>query len=279
MIIDDIKKRLSIENRNWICAICGATGTGKSWSALKLASLVDPDFCVERVVFSGEEFLALLNSGKLHRGSAIVWDECGVGIGSRDWYSASNKQLNYIFQTFRHQNLAIVFTTPTLSFIDSATRKLFHSFVETISINRQKQSVKVKIKNIQTNADTGKVYKKYSVVMNGMQRMKMKRHNIFKPDEKLIKSYESKKKRFTKELNLQAEREIKKEKEKAKRGRRIIDVSEIVKEVIKNLPEYKGKQCLVDKYLIMGNFNIGLLSAKKVVAMVESKTKQNGRKN
>jgi len=109
--------------------------------------------------------MALLNSGELHTGNMIIFDEAGVGIPSREWYSISNKVISYILQTFRRENLGVMFTTPSLDFIDSQARKLFHSYLETKHINREEKYVTLKYMNIQNNPKEGKIYYKYPRVM------------------------------------------------------------------------------------------------------------------
>jgi len=55
-----VKRRLYEYNKNWLAIICGETGSGKSYSALKIAETVDPTFSPERIVFSSEQFVRLL---------------------------------------------------------------------------------------------------------------------------------------------------------------------------------------------------------------------------
>lgn len=43
---------------------------------MTLAKLLDPTFEVaERIVFSIDQFMALLRSDKLKRGNVVIWDE------------------------------------------------------------------------------------------------------------------------------------------------------------------------------------------------------------
>jgi len=63
IIIDEVTRRIHRQNKNWLAIVCGETGGGKSYSALTIAEVIDPEFSIDRVVFSAEEFMALLNSG------------------------------------------------------------------------------------------------------------------------------------------------------------------------------------------------------------------------
>jgi len=76
-IIKYIKNRIK-NNKNFLCTITGPTGSGKTWSALSIASLLDSEFNINRVIFRGRELMKLINEGDLKPGSVIIWDEAGV---------------------------------------------------------------------------------------------------------------------------------------------------------------------------------------------------------
>jgi len=122
----------------------------------------------------------------------IVFDEAGVGMPAREWFSISNKMIGYILQTFRHQNLGVIFTTPDFSFIDVQARKLFHSYFETSMIDRQKNCAVLKWMNISVSPRYGKIYFIYPVIQQDYHRMKLKRINIPHPSQELTTAYEMK---------------------------------------------------------------------------------------
>jgi len=105
-------------------AITGETGSGKSYSALTIAELIDPEFNIDKVVFEPKDFLKLLDTAK--RGDVIVFDEAGVGIPAREWQTIQNKLFGYVLQVIRYKNIGIIFTVPHLNFIDSQARRLIH---------------------------------------------------------------------------------------------------------------------------------------------------------
>ena len=69
--ISYIKQRIS-KNKNFLGFISGQTGSGKSWSSIAIAEQLDPEFNIDRCVFSGLELMALINSGELKRGSVSL---------------------------------------------------------------------------------------------------------------------------------------------------------------------------------------------------------------
>ena len=211
-----VQKRLQRYNQNWLCVITGQTGTGKSWSALRIAESIDPTFNIKRVVFTPEDLMKLLNEGDLQKGNAIVFDEAGVGIPAKEWYTIQNKVVNYILQTFRHRNLAVIFTVPSLSFIDKGARKLFHAYIETNIIDREKGLVNCKWFEMIDSSRFEKTYFKYPVVHENGFTKRLNSMNIGLPSEAMIKKYEEKKLDFAVALGHSAEKDIQNAKEVVK---------------------------------------------------------------
>lgn len=276
-IIQDIRNRLYKKNKNWIAAVVGSTGSGKSYSAIRLASAINPNFSVDFVVFSAEEFMALLNSGKPKKGDVIVFDEAGVAVNPREWYTDTNRAINYVMQTFRRDNLAVIFTTPDFEYIDKQIRKLLHAYIETQRINRKEQYVAVKLMNIQYNPRYGKLYYKYPRIMVNGRIKTLKSVRIKKPDKVLLKEYEKRKKVFCRQLNVQAEQRI--EDRKNKKAREPTDVTKMVEDVISNyeeyMKEYNGRRT-INTDLIKLKYPIGEPTAKKIKIGAEKELKKRG---
>lgn len=205
--VDYIKQRIA-NNKNWLCIFTGPTGSGKSWSALSLGEMLNPDFDICRLVFKGKKLMGLINSGAYNnkKGIVFIWDEAGVDLSNRNWQSITNKVINYLLQTFRHRNFILIFTAPYSDFIDVSTKKLFHAEFQTVSINKTKKTVNVKPKQIQYNSGKKKFYYHYlRIRKKGKGMVKIRKWAIPKPPKKLIKEYETKKNSFTCTLNLEIE--------------------------------------------------------------------------
>lgn len=205
-----IKKRVYKDNKNFLAITSGPTGSGKTWCTIAMCEMLDPTFNIERIVFNGRELMNLINSGKLTRGSAILWDEAQIDLNARNWQSITNKMLNYLISTFRHQNFILIFTSPYSDFMDSATLKLFHANFETVKINKKEKVVYVKPKLLQYNHNLKKWYRKYLKIITKKGSLKIKRWKIPKPTDAIIKDYENKKKLFTQELNQRIEARLNK---------------------------------------------------------------------
>jgi len=123
-------------NENVLAVFIGKPGAGKSFAALSLAEILDPDFSIKRVAFNSTEFINILKDESIPSGSVIVFDEAGVGINAKQFQSTTNKMINYIMQVFRYRNLIVFFTVPHFDFIDKSTRSLFHAMIEPIKKNK-----------------------------------------------------------------------------------------------------------------------------------------------
>jgi len=191
------------QNKNFLGCITGGTGSGKTYSALRMAEMLDKDFNADRIVFTPKDFIDLLNSGTLKKGSVIVADEFGVSMNSRNWQSLDNQMMNFILQTFRSEfNSIVFFTSPDFAFIDVSARKLFHSHMMTMGINQTDKEVKIKPYLLQINQRTGDIYYKYlRFQVPGQQEHKLGELNVGIPSKELRKAYEIKKSAFTKALN------------------------------------------------------------------------------
>lgn len=201
--IQYIKNRLHNQNKNFICAVVGPTGSGKSYSGLRLCEQVDSDFNIDQVAFTPQEFMDLLNSGKLKRGSAILFDEAGVAINSRNFQTKTNKCLNFIAQTFRSNNYCVVYSMPDFGFLDAAIRKLCHCLLETKKIDYEREVVWLKPLMVENNARYGRVYLKYPRIRdkgNPRTVTAVTKMYFHKPTDGLIEAYEAKKAQYNKDL-------------------------------------------------------------------------------
>lgn len=210
VIIRQILERLHDLNKNWLVVILGPTGSGKSWASLRLAELIDKEFGIENVAFGIEELLNILNRG-VRQGQCIVMEETGISASNRQWQSQSNRIMNFIAQSFRSQNLAVIFNTPNFNFIDSQLRSLFHGMVKTQFIEKKNSLCIVKIYELKIDEETGKQYKYFYSDDDGV---KIELVGIGKPSNKLIVGYEKRKKEFVEGIQKDADKNIKKEKKK-----------------------------------------------------------------
>jgi hypothetical protein len=208
-----VKSRIE-KNQNFVVLFVGQTGTGKSYGGMSLAEEIDPNFNIGRIVFSAQEFIELLNTDDtLTKGSVIMWDEAGVGMPAREWYSLSNKVISYVVQTFRVKGYILVMTTPSLRYIDSQIRSLFHGICEMIDPSVYGGTFGWgKYMHLVHDPKEGKTIMQYPTILDEHSRvMKLKgrtpKHGnmLFPmPSDELVSDYEPKKKAFTDNLIVSA---------------------------------------------------------------------------
>ncbi|WP_333582346.1 hypothetical protein [Methanoculleus bourgensis] len=114
-------------NQNVLAAICGETGSGKSYAAMRLGELCDPNFSIDNVVFSIPEFLDKLGSSG--PGDVLIFDE-SQAWGARRAMSKKNVEMTDIAAMCRFTLVNVLFTAPALSFIDVSLRRLMHLYIQ-----------------------------------------------------------------------------------------------------------------------------------------------------
>jgi tRNA splicing endonuclease len=196
-----IKSRIK-KNKNFICFVSGQTGSGKSWSSISIGESLDPDFGIDRIVFSGIELMNLINSGKLKGGSVIIFEEVGVEHSNKNWQSITNKMLSYLMQTFRHRCFVLIMNSPYMDFLEASTRKLVHAELQCLSIDLDNNVCKIKPQLLQYNSRKKKFYYKRLKVCKADGKYPIDIWKVDKPSTELIKAYEQKKTNYTDNLNL-----------------------------------------------------------------------------
>ena len=125
-----IKAKVTEQNQSFPTLVVGQTGSGKSWSTLKLCEELEPDFQFEgNWFFRALEFYQAFNKyykdkENAKKGKIWVLDEAGVDFSSDDWQSKTNKIFAKVFSTARFRNYIFFGTVPFTDFISKKIRKL-----------------------------------------------------------------------------------------------------------------------------------------------------------
>jgi hypothetical protein len=199
----EVWHRINSRNQHYMAALVGPEGSGKSWTSLKIAELIDPTFDADRVMFDPHTFMEQLTEWKdagETRGKMIVVDEAGVGIGSRSWYDKDQIQLNKVLQVIRSENMGMLFTLPRLSELDSQTRGRLRAMIEMDGMKPGKYADVKYLRWFPARDERGKVYRKYPVVGDGSNHRKVRRLRFGPPSKDLIEGYEERKDTFQTEL-------------------------------------------------------------------------------
>lgn len=130
--LNEVKKRMTKKDFDYVCIVDGGEGTGKSVFSMQLCKYIDPSFSIERVCFTPEEFKQQLLSCPPK--SAVLYDEAFTGLSSRASLSEINHMLNSLIMQIRQKNLFIVITLPTIFLLDKyvsmfRAKALFHVYL------------------------------------------------------------------------------------------------------------------------------------------------------
>jgi hypothetical protein len=134
-IIDQRILDLLRNNRNWFGGICGDTGTGKSYTALRVGELTDRTFDADKVAFNVLELLLLIDS--VSSKELIVFDEAEAW-NARRAMKAENVALGEIMSMLRYTQKNVACTMPDLEMIDINARRLMQDYLRTMYIRRNK---------------------------------------------------------------------------------------------------------------------------------------------
>jgi ABC-type dipeptide/oligopeptide/nickel transport system ATPase component len=215
-IVRYIAARVLRENKNFLCALVGSTGSGKSWAALSICEQYSKLTGIEfnpniHVISSLKELLQLITNKdvgkKIKVGTAILFDEPQTEANSRSWQSEINQAFNALMSTFRNQRLIVFFALPYLEMIDKQSRMLFHGEFKVDGFDRNTKITTIKPRFLEYNKNIGNFYRKRLIVEYALPNKKRRGHtlvhtwHIDKPSDAIVEVYETKKKAFTDELN------------------------------------------------------------------------------
>jgi len=265
----EVWNRINRGNQHYMAALVGPEGSGKSWTSLKIAELIDPTFDADRVMFDPHEFMTQLTAWKdagETRGKMIVVDEAGVGIGSRSWYDKDQIQLNKVLQVIRSENMGMLFTLPRLSELDSQTRGRLRAMIKMDDMKPGKYADVKYLRWFPARDERSKVYRKYPIVGKGSRAKKVRRLRFGPPSPELVEAYEARKDAFQTKLYEDTTDQIGDDEDKN-------PLKDIADQIIDGsldeyISEYNNKE-YVDKDLIAVDYDLSRGDAKKVKKVLE----------
>lgn len=194
----------NVHNEHFVGCIVGREGSAKSYTSLRIGERVDPGFSAEQIFFDPVELIEYLQNKTKEelKGSYIMLDESGVGLGNRTWYDEGQIDINQALQTVRDDNIALMFTLPRLEELDKQTKGRLKSYIEMTDKDEEKMIATGRWRNIDpSRGNEDRIYRKYPRAIQGDGRMRLTRMQ-FKPpqDEELVSNYEQKKDEFKQQL-------------------------------------------------------------------------------
>lgn len=197
-------------NRNWLAIITGETGSGKSWTAVKmgetLSQMTKQPFTDANIMFEAADLLDFIQKSTPR--SVAILDEAGVDLAAREFMSQRNRSMGKVFQVFRYKQLALIWTLPDLSMIDIQIRKLAHTFCETLPIDYKNEKTQIKWFNIFIDRWTGDITRQYPRIKIGGVTYVTRVLKFGKPSMDIVRPYEKKKNVFFTKLLMDAQNDI-----------------------------------------------------------------------
>jgi len=234
--------RVLNNNKNFLCAVTGQTGSGKSWLAGSVAEIYSRLYGISynpniHILFSVKELLDLINRDDLETalppGSIIMFDEPQVSANARDWRSEANQILGTLTSTFRNMRLIVFFATPYLEFIDKQSRILFHAEINVQGFDKTTNLTLCKPRFLEWNGKKGEFYKKRLIVRHPVEGKTalnwyfVQNWEVPKPSKAWCQVYESKKIAFTRRLNKELQQQYEYTQSQQNKGRDLVKLIEL----------------------------------------------------
>lgn len=127
-VIPAVKKK----DFDYMMVIDGEEGSGKSVLAMQLAKVLDPDFSLDHIAFTPDDFVHIVTTAKQH--SCIVFDEAFTGLSSRSSFSEVNRLMVGLMMEMRQRNLFIIIVMPSIFMLERyvvlhRAKCMFHVFI------------------------------------------------------------------------------------------------------------------------------------------------------
>jgi hypothetical protein len=194
--------RVNRQNEHFMGCIVGREGSGKSYTALKIANALDDSFSADRVIFDVTDLLKVLQNGDHEPGNFYVLDEAGVSLGRRTWQDRAQILANQALQLIRSHNLGLIFTLPRLSELDSQAEGRLQAVLE-ITEKQPDEYVRLKWKFIDPDRvdSNGNILKKYPRRKQNGYEKRITRNTFAPPeDDELVGTYEERKSEFQNQM-------------------------------------------------------------------------------
>ena len=281
-LVNFILNRVNNQNRNFICIVVGPTGSGKSYACLSFADkLTNSTFNIKNVCFGTREFIDRVSSPQIKKGSVLIFEESGISMDNRNFYTSINKALSYVFEVFRTDNIVLFLNVPNITFVDKKIRELCHAVIEMKRVDYKKE---ISYGSMKLTKNSGLGGKTYHIHLRSTKagRLKITNWRFPKPNKRIIKQYEAKRLEYKIKIKSEAISAINKteqeEENLKKKHMKIEDYYNVLIEKygsftkLKNIYTYyyAGKLC-VNNNRIMKDLNISGVKVRALKLFMDEK--------
>lgn len=114
--LKSIKKQVTKKDRDFVMAIDGEEGSGKSVLTQQIAKTLDPNFNLDNICFTADQFIERLKNAP--RYSCIVLDEAYNAASSRGSLTEVNRSMVAVATEMRQRNLFVIIVLPSFFDLD-----------------------------------------------------------------------------------------------------------------------------------------------------------------
>jgi hypothetical protein len=128
-----IRTRVLNKDRDFVACYDGEEGVGKSVLAQQHALILDPNFCLDNIVFTSDDFIKKIKDPNTVKGACIILDEAFNAASSRASLSEVNRAMVALATEMRQKNLFVLLVLPSFFDLDRyfalwRCRALFHVY-------------------------------------------------------------------------------------------------------------------------------------------------------
>jgi len=128
-----VRERVLTKDRDFVAVYDGEEGVGKSVLAQQHALILDPNFTIENIVFTSDNFIKKIKDPKTKKGTCIVLDEAFSSANSRGALTEVNRSMIGLATEMRQKNLFVLLVLPSFFDLDRyfalwRCRALFHVY-------------------------------------------------------------------------------------------------------------------------------------------------------
>jgi len=136
--LDDIIRRTTKHDSDYLLIIDGGEGAGKSIKAMQMGKYVDPTLDLSRICFTADEFKKVVIKARplppnSKHPQTVIFDEAVTGLTAGDSIARIGKLLKSLMMQMRQKNLFVIIVIPSIFELNKYTvlsrcRSFFHVY-------------------------------------------------------------------------------------------------------------------------------------------------------
>lgn len=123
-----LKRNIKAKRQN-VVVVTGATGSGKSVFAIKLAMAIDPDFSFKNdYIYSAKDLVTKLKKDRTQVSPVSLFDEGSIILNSKNFARSEDKLIENLFNTMRSRGWTTIICIPDFNALNKSVRTTHVNF-------------------------------------------------------------------------------------------------------------------------------------------------------